>query len=246
MPQIAKRKAGDTSLPANDWNAVVDSVNGGLGQSPPAFGQLYSGTVLIRNDTGEDLDRYDCISLGEPLFALQADGSVDLIFAGLKADANKPAAILTEPIAHDATNKRFGRVWLYGLCYAFVAPAAAITDLQASPNPTNNRLSPGTGNIRLLAAPSTTAETLLPVLLGVGSTSSFLIQTPPGGIPAATGTGPYTWGSATCKLVTEAGVVTATDVIVKNIVDRAIAGSVQGKADPVGGINVIDVASCGS
>lgn len=74
----------------------------------------------------------------------------------------------------------------------------------------------------------------------------ILAKTPAGGIPAATGSGPYTWGSATCTVVTEGGVVTAKTVMVKNIVDDAIAGNVVIKASAVGSIWVVDVASCGS
>lgn len=246
MPQIGKRKPGDRSLPARDWNAVADTINGGVSNAPPPLNSLFSPTVLVRNDTGEDLDSFDCISLGEPLFALQADGSVDLVFAGEKADADKPAAICVEPIAHDASNKRYGRVWLYGLAYAFVGPAAAVTDLTAAPSPTNNRLAPGSGNVILLAAPSTTVEKLLPVLLSGSGDNAILAKTPGGGIPAASGSGPYTFGSASCTRVNSDGTVGSASVTVKNIVDQAIAGNVVIKAERVGSIYIVDVASCGS
>lgn len=169
MANITKRKPGDSKIPSRDWNNIAEFASQGLGTRPPPLNSLFGSTVLVRNDTGADLDRFDCISLGEPLFALQSDGSVDLIFAGELADPAKPAAILTEPIAHDATNKRFGRVWIYGLAFAFVGPAASVSDLTAAPTPTNNRLAPGSGTVRLLAAPSTTEEKLLPVLLGAAS-----------------------------------------------------------------------------
>ncbi|MCA9157545.1 MAG: hypothetical protein KDA72_04415, partial [Planctomycetales bacterium] len=172
--------------------------------------------------------------------------SVDLIFAGETADADKPAAILTEPIAHDATNKRFGRAWIYGLAYAAVGPAAAITDLTAAPDPANARLAPGSGNVQLLAAPSTSAETILPVLLGAGTAQGKLFKTPGGGIAAASGTGPYTWGSATCTVVSDGGVVGTDTEIIKNIVNQAIAANVIIKASKVGSIWVVDVAGCGT
>lgn len=187
MPQIAKHRPGDQSLSAADWNSIADSINGGLGQKPPPLNTLGASTVLVRNDTGADLDRYDCISLGAPLWTLENDGSVDLIFAGEDADPDKPAAILTEPIAHDATNKRFGRAWIYGLAYAAVGPAAAITDLTAAPDPANARLAPGSGNVQLLAAPSTTVETLLPVLLGAGGGTQHFLFTLTGTISGGAG-----------------------------------------------------------
>lgn len=79
---------------------------------------------------------------------------------------------------------------------------------------------------------------------GVGGDNCILIKTPGGGIPARTGTGPYTWGSATCTLVDESGVVGSGTQVVKNIVNQAIAANVVGKAERFGSIYVIDVASC--
>jgi hypothetical protein len=77
-----------------------------------------------------------------------------------------------------------------------------------------------------------------------GGGGGILVKTPVGGIPAATGTGPYTFGSATCTIVGGDGVVGAGTVTVKNIVNEAVAGNVMGKASKVGTIYVIDVASC--
>lgn len=76
--------------------------------------------------------------------------------------------------------------------------------------------------------------------------ADILIKTPYGGIAAASGSGPYSWGSATCAIVSDTGEVQEESAVVKNIVNRSIAGSVPGKASRVGGIYVIDVASCGS
>ena len=74
--------------------------------------------------------------------------------------------------------------------------------------------------------------------------NDILIKTPGGGIAAASGTGPYTFGSATCTIVGSDGVVGSDTVTVKNIVNDAVAANVIGKASMVGGIWVIDVASC--
>ena len=172
MPQILKRRPGDAFLPARDWNSVADAVNGGVSFGPPAFGSFFSPSVLVRNDTGSDRSMFDCISLGDPLYELATDGSVDLIFAGETADEDKPAAILVEPIAHDATEPKFGRALLFGLAYALVGPAAATTILRAKPDAANHRLVPDpTGSTILLGAPSTTTTKLLPVLLGAGSSA---------------------------------------------------------------------------
>ncbi len=75
---------------------------------------------------------------------------------------------------------------------------------------------------------------------------SILAKTPYGGIPACSGTGPYTFGSADCTVVKPDGTLSSETQTIKNIVDQAIAGSVLIKADPVGDIYVVDVASCGT
>jgi hypothetical protein len=173
--RVNKRNAGDPlNIPAKEWNAIADAVNFGVSQSRGGGQLSQSITVLVRNDSGEDLDRFDCASLGAPLFTLETNGSADLIFSLVKADKEKPPAILTEPIAHNATNKRYGRVWIHGLAYAFVGPGAT-TSKFGVPTATNNRLTPGSGDIRLLAAPSASAETLLPVLLGAGGATTFYV-----------------------------------------------------------------------
>jgi hypothetical protein len=199
---VTKRKAGEPlNIPAKEWNAIADVVNFGVSQNRVAGFLPQSITVLVRNDAGEDLDRFDCASLAEPLFTLESNGSVDLIFSLVKADPAKQAAILTEPIAHDATNKRFGRVWIHGLAYAFVGPGA--TSLTYGlPTPTNNRLTPGGGDIRLLAAPSATVEKLLPVLLQGSQRPNIIFQTRSGGIAArSTSSPPHTYPSATVDLL---------------------------------------------
>ena len=81
---------------------------------------------------------------------------------------------------------------------------------------------------------------------GGGGGRDRLFKTPGGGIPAATGTGPYSFGSATCTFVSDAGVVGTDTVVIKNIVNQAIAANVVIKAAKVGTIWVVDVASCGA
>lgn len=160
---VRKRKAGDPlNIAATEWNALAEVAAGLVGQSRGPLGNAAQAvTVLVKNTTGVDLERYRCLSLGDPVWELQTDGSADLIFEGITADPDKPAAVLTEPIADDL----FGRAWIYGLAYAVVGPGSGTS---AAPNSTGNRLNPGGGNIRLLGSPSSTTELLLPVLIGVG------------------------------------------------------------------------------
>lgn len=104
----------------------------------------------------------------------------------------------------------------------------------------------------ILSAPEEAGKPGLILIRGGGEENgenAITIKTPEGGIPACTGSGPYAYGSATCKLVTTSGgtgTVTTTDQVVYNIVNQEIAGSVIGKAELVDGSYIIDVASCGS
>lgn len=78
--------------------------------------------------------------------------------------------------------------------------------------------------------------------------NEMLIQTPVAGIPGKSSTTPpFGFGSALCQIIdpsTEDFVSPASYIIVKNIVDQDIAGTAVGKAAMVGGVWIIDVASC--
>ena len=81
---------------------------------------------------------------------------------------------------------------------------------------------------------------------GTGGAISRLFQTSGGGIAAASGSGPYTFATASCAIVGTDGVVSTNTATVTNIVDQAIAGSVVIKATRVGDLWVVDVANCGA
>lgn len=81
---------------------------------------------------------------------------------------------------------------------------------------------------------------------GGSGTQDRLFKTPGGGIPAATGTGPYTFGSADCTPVNADGTMGSGTVTITNIVDVAIAANVPIKAAKVGSLWVVDVAGCGA
>lgn len=76
------------------------------------------------------------------------------------------------------------------------------------------------------------------------------IKTPPGGIPAMTGSAsPYTPGSASCDLLTWNGTTLVTgsgSETIYNSTLAAIAGGVPAQAKLIDGDYFIDVASCGS
>ena len=66
-----------------------------------------------------------------------------------------------------------------------------------------------------------------------GGNRDRLFKTPGGGIPAASGSGPYTFGSAACTPVSLAGVVGSGTVTITNVVNQAIAANVVIKAAKV-------------
>jgi len=149
--------------------------------------------VWIRNDTGADRERFECVKLGDPLFEMLADGTVDLLFAADEADGGGTTAILLEPIAED----EFGKAVIHGLALAKVAGGTGTT---AEPD-ASGVLEPGAGTIKLLASPHATEEKLLPVLLGAGGAggeSKFFRYT----LTADMGTSSTTWvAAATANLV---------------------------------------------
>lgn len=77
-------------------------------------------------------------------------------------------------------------------------------------------------------------------------TGQGLFKTPVGGIPAMSGSGPYTWGSAECTVVNEDGTVGSGTETIKNLVNQPIAASVVIKAAMVGSTWFVDTANCGA
>ncbi len=192
----APGKGNITAIRPKTWNAIADVVNGGRvganGPSSPAVADgLGKGWVWVKNTSGSDRSRFDCMALGDPTMALTTDGQVDVVFAATTADPVKTPAILLEPIA----NGRVGRAAIYGLCLATVA-AGATSLLNAVPQASSNSLLPSaSGSIKLLTAPSASVVTLIPVVLGASASPGVVMKTPGGGIAARSGT---TISSATC------------------------------------------------
>lgn len=78
--------------------------------------------------------------------------------------------------------------------------------------------------------------------------NAVLIYTPGGGVPGRSQKcPPFGFGSALCEVInplTENVYTPPRFVLCKNIVDESIAPRASGKAEKVGGIYIIDVASC--
>lgn len=243
----SKVKSGERlQFPAAMFNDLVDLVGteAGFGSDKPLTAQAQGVIVPVKNISGSDRLRFDCMALGATRWTIGDDGKETVVFDVDTADPAETPAILQTPIV----DGKFGRALIFGYTLAKLEQASSATDLLATPNASGHNLEPGTtGTIQILAAPSTSADCVRPVLIG-GATAAdagcILVKTPGGGIPAASGSGPYTFGSAACTPVGDDGVVGSGTITVKNIVNQAIAANVIGKAEKVGSIYVIDVASC--
>lgn len=201
----APGKGNITAIRPKTWNAIADVVNGGRvgaggAAATPGADGMGRGWVWIKNNSGSDRSRFDCMSLGDPTMALTTDGQVDVVFAATTADPAKTPAILLEPIA----NGRVGRAVIYGLCLAKVT-AGSTSLLSAVPEASSHSLSPvASGTIKLLTAPSASVATVAPVVLGTssGGGDGILFVTRAGGIAARTSTTlPHTFPSATVDLL---------------------------------------------
>jgi len=176
----------------NRWNAFANQqARGELRDLDLPTAESYnpsSRVAVIRNDTGQDLARFDCVGLDGMVWDLD-QATTEVVFVAADADDDKPPAILIDPLA----DGQLGRAVIDGVALATVAagsgdyatPALALTPASS-------------GAIRLLGTPDASDEKLLPVVLNAGSTgggAAKIVQTPGGGIAARTGT---TVSNATC------------------------------------------------
>lgn len=132
----------------------------GLDAQPTAEDQQ-SHWVWVRNDSGANRSRFECMSLGDPILDLNLDGSVDLLFIATASDPTKTPVILLDEIGAG----EYGKGVIHGLALAKCVKGAGLT---AAPNGSNS-ITPGGGKIRLLAPPSDSVDKLIPVLLGSAS-----------------------------------------------------------------------------
>lgn len=241
MRKVSRGQSLDIS--ADDWNSIADTVNGSPfgahGRDVPAgaFSNSALGSLWlwIKNTSGSDRSRWDCMSLSTPLFTIGNDGHEDLIMTAVTATSNDVPVILLEPIADGL----FGRAVIDGFCLAHLATAPSSGLTYAVPNGTGHNLLPSNyGAIRLLATGSTSDPTLRPVLLGSGALGGGeFYLTPVGGIPGRTGSGsPWTPGVATCTLCEfydDGGTI--------KIRTTATTDSVYNSAGPVGASKLIQV-----
>lgn len=176
------------------------SVN--VDRGPSVGGNIPTAAVQIKNDCGEDRDRYDCLLISD--HALDDPDQLQPMLVGDAVDSPADVvAILQEPIIDGS----YGLAHCAGCCWAYVdidstsgldhtrcIPAAADYQLQSA----------FSGPHRILWQPGTTGKQLCFVQLWAPQTPLYAL-TRGSGIPAATvsGTGEsmtITPGSATCSL----------------------------------------------
>lgn len=251
-------KHGDPILPhmtANWYNAVTNATNRRLGGRAPIIEDQFL-TVMVQNHSETAKNIWDAVAIGTPAFNYDVANNIQhhqLVFNTSPLDVASPNnwAVLLAPLPGKVEGEA-----------PALAPAmlSGITWVNLDEDPTEDFITAddlvlktstsGKGHVIFRSSYEaseyvTAYRPLIAIGIPSGTTSDcILAKTPSGGIPACTGTGPYTFGSAICTIVGDDGVVgTATETI-KNIVNKVIAGNVIIKAEKVGSIYVVDVASC--
>lgn len=197
MAKYDKATAGSPlRISAGLYNDVIDFLAPNAGNGPGSASAAGSMRVLVRvkNTTASDRGRWDCMSLGNNRFVLGSNAEEALIYDAAVAASDKPPAILQQPIKAG----QFGIACIFGYTLANIKQASSATDLLATPYATDHNLQAGTaGTIKLLSAPSTSAASVRPILIGgaVAAQTNKLVKTPGGGIAARSGT---TVASASC------------------------------------------------
>jgi hypothetical protein len=118
--------------------------------------------VWVRNDTGADRKRFECVSLAAPIMDLELDGSVDMILSAELSDPTKTPAILIDEIA----DGELGRAVGYGCALALVEAGSG---QYAVPNGSSTLDPADSGPFKLIGAADESAQSLVPVLWTGGS-----------------------------------------------------------------------------
>jgi hypothetical protein len=175
------RLRGDKQRPnaaeINKWNRVADQqLRGELRKLPPVTLQNYDPNARIvraQNISGADRATFDCMSLDNLIWDLEADGSADVVFTLVAADPDKAPAILIEPIEDDG----FGRVVIDGPAIAKIE-SGSTSHRWAVPQASTHSLEPvASGSIKLLQAPSASATKIVPVILHAGGAGILDLRT---------------------------------------------------------------------
>lgn len=168
------------------WETYVERGQGRVTQKQPAP----TDTILIRNDSGADRDRYDCLKIST--HELTTPDQYQRMLAGVAVASPADAvAILQEPIPHSATSARWGLAQVSGVCWAYV-------DIDATSGLDHNRAIPKkddyqlqsafAGPHRILWQPGSTGKQLCLIQMWAPCQPLYVIS-PAGGIAAATAAG---------------------------------------------------------
>lgn len=200
---VQKVSPGDPlAISARSWNAIADAVNGGVSQSGPPGFPGWMPTVLVRNELTERRRPFECVGLDGLVKELRATQRVDPCFKADTIASDRAFGILAAALPYHASRKYYSRVYLSGVCLAWVGPG---TGRYANPDAANYRLAPADfGPVELLQPPDGAVAKLLPVLIGGSISSGSKIALASTGVPARAGAAA---GSAT---VTEYKLVGST------------------------------------
>jgi hypothetical protein len=251
MASYPKVKRGDPlNFPAGLQNDLIDLLNANGGVASGLVGLAAQGVVvMVKNTSGSDRARWDTMALSTTLrIALGSTGKESVVFSAIASDPAKPAAILQEPIA----NNKLGRALIFGYTLAKVAAGSAST-FAAKANSSSKLVVDALGPVRLLASASVSAETIVPVLVGVAGSAgggTGLAKSPVGGIPAQSGSTPGVASCSPAELYDDAGtikirVVSGADpILIYNSTSIASKSEkwIQWKTD--GERKIIDVDDC--
>lgn len=175
----------------------VDNVDDGTFDPRAAPNQM-AWFVRVRNTAGVDRQRYELMSLEDPLWTPQVtDGADDVPISAVRADTTRPIIVLAEDIAQGQE----GYAVALGVALCKVKASGILSNVWGSPGAFGSEdhlLVPAqTGSMRILGHPAG-SEVLLPVIVGVIPSSSTLVlaRTSNIGIPARSG---LQMGNAICQ-----------------------------------------------
>lgn len=131
--------------------------------------------VFAENTTASDRARFECMGIDATdclLWQLDENGEFDVVFKLAAADPELAPAMLIEPIAAG----EFGRVVIDGPAIAKIETADDAGYRFATPQTSTHSLLPtAAGPIKLLAAPSISAATWVPVVLNYGTGGATML-----------------------------------------------------------------------
>ena len=213
IDRVREAAAGDP-VRADEWNQLARLVNGwqaGRWRSGPPGGagdvRVSSGlSVLVRNDTGDDLPAFVPILLDETLTgivatpdALPYESRDRPLFAGLECDGAGVHAVTQEAIP----DGEIGRAVVMGVTVARVASGLVAGDMCQAPTSGNVELIAGGSYAKLLTDAVGSGDRVALVLIGSGPLRSNMV------VMATAPNGGQQWTTGLVQRFTSTGDLTA-------------------------------------